>query len=184
MTDRRDFLKQGAALAAVAALPGEAKALGRLLAGAGAPLPPEAVPDVTTIRALMASALSAAKSGGASYADVRISRQRQNFVFTREQQIQNVVDTDSLGCGVRALVDGTWGFAATRTLTTDGVAAAAREALAIAKANRYARANPINWLPLPGVGTKEWKSAFKIDPFTISVEQKAELLLKANAEAL
>ena len=35
----------------------------------------------------------------------------QNFVFTREQQIVNVVDTDTIGCGVRALVDGTWGFA-------------------------------------------------------------------------
>jgi predicted Zn-dependent protease len=78
---------------------------------------------------------------GASYADVRCSRQRQNFVFTREQQIQNVVDTDTVGIGVRALVDGTWGFAGTRILTTDGAAAAAREAVAIARASKVARAN-------------------------------------------
>ena len=82
-----------------------------------------------------------------------LRRQRQNFVFTREQQIQNVVDTDSLGCGVRALVDGTWGFAATRVLTKDGVAAAAREAVAIAKANRMARDRPVVLAPAPACPT-------------------------------
>src|SRR5207237_1800972 len=29
-----------------------------------------------------------------------------------------------------------------------------------------------------------WKSSFKIDPFTIPIEQRADLLMKANAEAL
>ena len=65
------------------------------------------------------------------------------FVFTREQQIVQTADTDSIGAGVRALVDGTWGFAATKILTKDGVAAAAREAVAIAKANRIARDQPV-----------------------------------------
>ena len=97
----------------------------------------------------MAAGLTAAKSAGAGYADVRIGRQRQNFVFTREQQIQNVVDTDSMGCGIRALVDGTWGFAATRVLTKDGVAAAAKEAVSIAKANRAARDRPVVLTPAP-----------------------------------
>ena len=59
-------------------------------------------------------ALNAAKLAGASYADARIGRYRDNQIFTREQQIVNVVDQDSMGCGVRALVDGTWGFSATR----------------------------------------------------------------------
>ena len=38
---------------------------------------------------------------------------------------------------MRALVDGTWGFAATRVLTTDGVVEAAREAVAIANDTPY-----------------------------------------------
>ncbi len=185
MTDRRDFLKHGAALAALAATsPREARGLSQMIASGGAPLPDEAVPDPATVKALLADALAAAKAGGASFADVRIQRQRQNFVFTREQQIQNVVDTDTMGCGVRVLVDGTWGFAATRTLTSDGVAATARQALSIAKANRPARGNPVDWLASPSLGEKSWKGAFKIDPWSISVEEKADLLLKANAEAL
>jgi TldD protein len=132
----------------------------------------------------MMTGLNTAKSAGAGYADVRIGRQRQNFVFTREQQIQNVVDTDSMGCGVRALVDGTWGFAATRLLTKDGVSAAAKEAVSIAKANRAARDRPVVLTPNPPTPNGVWKSAFTKDPWDVSVEEKAALLLKANAEAL
>src|SRR6185436_14269223 len=65
-----------------------------------------------------------------------------------------------------------------------GVAAAARQAAAIAQANRPARGTPVEWLPVTGVGEKSCKGAFSVDPWSISVEEKAQLLLKANAEAL
>jgi TldD protein len=181
MTNRREFLKKGTLVAgAIAAEAAFRKAHGL------APLmpePPLPVMDAAT-RDLMMDALNAAKLAGASYADVRIGRYLQNFVSTREQQITNVVDTDSIGAGVRALVDGTWGFGATKILTRDGVAAAAREAVAIAKANRIARDQPVQLAPVQAYPNATWKSDFKIDPFTIPIEQRAELLLKANAEAL
>ncbi len=169
----------GAALAALSMLPRGAAALAdapnardldRFVAGAP--------------KDLMMDALSAAKGAGASYADVRIARFRQNFVVTREHQIVNVVDTDTLGCGVRALVDGCWGFAATRTLTSDAVATAAREAVAIAKANRVARDRPVELVAAPAFPNATWKSAYETDPFEVPLEAKVDLLLKANAEAL
>jgi TldD protein len=184
MTDRRDFLKKSAQVAAAVAAANAWKATGGVASAfASVPSRPiEEIPD-STIKELMMTGLTAAKAAGAGYADVRIGRQRQNFVFTREQQIQNVVDTDSMGCGIRALVDGTWGFAATRVLTKDGVSAAAKEAVSIAKANRSARDRPVVLTPAAAsVGT--WKSAFTKDPWDVSVEEKAALLLKANAEAL
>ena len=187
MTSRRDFLKQGGTAFGGALLAGSALAgIPQLLSAAPAPdwRTLESFTDIANVRALMDAALNAAKMAGASYADVRCSRQRQNFVFTREQQIQSVVDTDTVGIGVRALVDGTWGFAATRILTAEGAAAAAREAVAIAKASRVARANPIEWLPAPVVKDGVWKSAFTQDPFDVPVEQKADLLIKANANAM
>src|SRR5204862_1965370 len=133
---------------------------------------------------LAMAVLNTAKSGGCSYSDGCLGCYRQSFVFTREQQIVNTVDTDSIGVGIRALVDGAWGFAATETLTNDGVAAAAREAVAIAKANRVARDQPVQLTPVAAYPNASWKSAFKIDPFTIPIEQRADLLVKANAEAL
>lgn len=175
---RREFLRQtGAAAATIAAVSASARQASAQ--GLLASPPPDAA-----IKELLMEALNAGKLAGAGYADARITRLRQNFVFTREQQIQNVVDTDSIGCGVRVLVDGTWGFAATRHLTKDAVAAAAREAVAIAKAHRIARDRSVTLVPTPPVPSATWKGAYRIDPFEISIEDKADLLLKANAEAL
>jgi TldD protein len=178
---RRDFLKQtGMAAAAFAATNtlSPRKAFGSLIQ------PPVEMPDDADVRALMMTAINTARMAGASYSDVRIGRYRNSFVFTREQQIVNTVDTDNIGAGVRALVNGTWGFGATKTLTTDGVAAAAREAVAIAKANRIAQGQPVQLAPVQAYPNATWKSSFQIDPFTIPIEQRADLLLKANAEAL
>src|ERR1700694_4021888 len=132
MTTRRDFLRTSAALGAVAlATPALSRA--ETLAGrASAAAPPPMDPAT---RELLIEALNAAKLGGAEFADARIGRYRNNFVITREQQIINVVDTDTLGVGVRVLLNGTWGFGASRDLTKAGVVAATKEALGIAKAN-------------------------------------------------
>ena len=186
MTTRRDFLASSALAAgamAVASLPAEAEALARRF---GPPLPqPHIQPPMDApTRDLLMAALNSAKMNGASFADARIGRTRRNFVITREQQIIEIVDTDTMGCGIRALVDGCWGFAATRTLTADGVAAAAREAAAIAKANRIARDRSVELAATPSLGERTWSNGFTIDPWTIPVEQKADLLLKANAEAM
>ena len=179
---RRDFIKQtgmaAAAIAATGAL-SPAKSFGGLLRAKEVEMPAD-----DTVRALMMTAINTARSAGASYSDVRIGRYRNSIVFTREQQIVNTADIDNIGAGVRALVDGTWGFGATKTLTTDGVAAAAKEAVAIAKANRIARDQPVQLSPVQSYPNATWKSSYKIDPFTIPIEQRADLLLKANAEAL
>ncbi|HEX5580314.1 MAG TPA: TldD/PmbA family protein [Gemmatimonadaceae bacterium] len=184
MTHRREFIKTGATLAAAIGVAGGWQfGPGAWTAHAATGAPVEMPPDAA-IRDLMMEALNAAKLAGASFADVRVQRQRQNFVFTREQQIQNVVDTDTLGVGVRALVDGTWGFAATPKMTKEGVAAAAREAVAVAKANRVARDRAVTLAPAPAQPDASWRGAFTTDPFEVSVEDKVDLLLKANAEAL
>src|SRR5258708_12908726 len=116
---RRDFLKQtGLAAAAVAATGAfsPTKSYGGLLATRPVEMPPD-----DTVRALMMTAINTAKSAGASYSDVRIGRYRNSIVFTREQQIVNTADIDTMGAGVRALVDGTWGFGPTKNLTTDAL---------------------------------------------------------------
>ena len=180
MSSRRDFLKHSTAAAG-------AVALGGALRGAhAAPLLHATAAGTmdASIKDLLLDALNAAKMSGAAYADARIGRYRQNFVFTREKQILNVVDTDSIGIGVRALVEGTWGFAASRDLSRDGVAAAAHEAVAIAKANRVARDVAVQLAPAPSHPDATWTSAYTVDPFTVPVEEKADLLIRANTEGL
>lgn len=178
MTTRRTFLKAGtAALGAAAIAP-------QILSAAPRQQQRPALYTDPATRELMMEALDAAKRAGASWADVRISRNRANSIRTREQQVTDVVDSDTTGCGVRVLVDGCWGFAATEELTKAGVGTAAQEAVAVAKANRVARDRRVVLAPAPAHKDVTWKSAYTIDPFTVPVEEKANLLLRANAEAL
>jgi TldD protein len=177
MMDRREFVATtGAAALGLAADPA---VLSRAPVQTATALRMDAA-----VRDLLMAALNAATMAGASYADARIGRQRQSFVSTRERQIVGVGDNETMGCGVRALVDGCWGFAATPRLTEDGVARAAREAAAIARASRIARDRRVELAPAPKVGDASWRGDFVVDPFTISLEQKTDLLLRANAAAL
>ena len=56
--------------------------------------------DVATKKRLADAALNAAKSKGATYTDVRIGRYLNQFVVTREDKVQNIVNTESYGVGV------------------------------------------------------------------------------------
>ncbi len=196
---RRDFLKGTAAAAAGAAL--QAATAGPLRAmpprvfapaglmpdpfGGGGYVPLHgASPGDPAVRDLLMRALDAAKGAGASYADARVGRNRSQAVFTRERRVQALADSETQGIGVRALVDGAWGFAATRDLTPDGVAAAARLAVAQARANRAAQVRPVTLAPVTPTPAGEWRSPIQVDPFTVPVADKVALLLAANDAAL
>jgi TldD protein len=78
-------------------------------------------------KVLADAALNTAKSLGASYADVRIGRYLNQFISTRENRVQNIVNTESFGTGVRVIVNGTWGFASTNVVTTEGIKKATQQ---------------------------------------------------------
>jgi TldD protein len=182
MTNRRDFLKTGAAAGALA-IAGPALTRADALAQRVAPYADLPAMDAAT-KELLIEALNAAKLGGASFADARIGRYRNNFVITREKQIVNVVDTDTLGVGVRVLVNGTWGFGASRDLTKSGVVAATKEAVAIAKANALPAADRVRLAPATPTPDGRYVTPHTIDPFTVPIEEKADLLIRANTEAM
>jgi TldD protein len=129
-------------------------------------------------------ALNTAKSGGASYADVRIGRYLNQFITTRENKVQNLVNTESFGVGVRVILNGTWGFAATNLVTADGIKRATERALAIAKANSKFQREPVKLAPEKGHGEVTWNTPIKKNPFEVPVSEKVDLLLATNAAAL
>ena len=129
-------------------------------------------------------ALDAARSAGASYADVRISRAQSQSVATREDRVTNMSDSDTLGFGIRVLANGAWGFAASRDLARNEIQRVARQAVAQARANRRAMHRPVVLAPVEAVPDGRWAAPMRIDPFTIPIEDKAALLLRANAEAM
>ena len=130
------------------------------------------------------TALNAARAAGASYSDVRIGRYLRQFVITREDKVQNVVNTESTGVGIRVIANGAWGFAATNELTEQGVARAAQQAAAIAKANAKVQTAPVQLAKAPGYGEVSWKTPIKKNAMEVPLKDKVDLLLGVNAAAM
>lgn len=173
---RREFVEIAGAAGAALAFGDWQRALA--WQGANAPGPDAAEKDLVLI------ALDAVHSAGAGYADVRITRGQSESVSARERQITGVSKSDTYGIGIRALVGGSWGFAATHDLSRGAVARTAREAAAIAAAND--RINPVKTVlaPVARVPYGRWMTPHTIDPFTIPIEERAQLLFKTNQTAL
>lgn len=140
--------------------------------------------DVARKKVLADLALGAATDAGASYCDVRIGRYLQQFVITREDKVQNVVNVESSGVGIRVLAKGTWGFAATSDLSDQGVATAARQAVAIAVANSKAQTEPVQLAAVKGVGEVSWATPIEKNAMEVPIKDKVELLLAVNSAAL
>ncbi len=83
---------------------------------------------------LGARALDTASSRGARYADVRFEDARTERIEVRNGVVATLSDSTSSGYGIRALVDGAWGFAAGPDMTDRGVDETAGRAVEIAKA--------------------------------------------------
>ena len=185
--DRRDFVK-GAALAAggLALAPDLARAGGPILSLPHAgPIRPGAGDYVDpATRELLLAALDAATAAGAEYADARVARYLNRRVSTRERQITGVSDTESMGIGVRALVHGSWGFAATDALTRDGAIEAGRQAAAIGRANAAVERASIRLAPVASFGEVTWRSTYEVDPWDVAIEDVVAQLLDANDVAL
>jgi TldD protein len=168
---RRDFLATGGVVMAGVFVPDWAGAF-----------QPTAGDDA--IRADVAdAALAHASKLGASYADIRINRYRRESIATREQQVQNVSRSMSYGFGLRVLVNGAWGFAASNLVEPAAARAAAEQAVAIARANAILATRKVTLAEADKVVTT-WTSQFKKDPFDVPLETKIAFLLKLNQTAL
>ena len=141
--------------------------------------PPAIQPEV---RALLELGLDAARSAGASYADIRIGDYRMQALRTREARVVSLADDLSSGFGVRVIAQGTWGFAASSQLTREAVVRVARQAVAMARTNSALQREPVQLAPAPPqVGS--YRTPLRRDAFTVSLEEKLERLFSLNALA-
>jgi TldD protein len=129
-------------------------------------------------------ALNAARSKGATYTDVRIGRYLNQYVVTREDKVENMVNTESYGVGIRVIANGSWGFAATDKMDNDGIAKAAELAVAIAKENSRLQLEPVQLAPQQGVGEVSWKAPIEKNAFAVPMKEKVDLLLSVNDAAM
>jgi len=127
------------------------------------------------------NALDAAVGRGVSYADVRLIETEDRQVSTKNGKIGHVSSSVSRGVGIRVLDRGSWGFAATDDLSTEGIQAAAALAVEIARASTLAKKKDVALAPEQKY-VAEWTSPVRIDPFLISVDQNLNLLFAIDEE--
>lgn len=130
----------------------------------------------------VAIALDAARSAGATYADVRVVETRREGIAVRTGRVEGIEHAESLGVGIRVIAGGAWGFAATSDLAPDAVRACAREAVALARAAATTLRAPVRLAPV-GAYTDTWTGPCEVDPFGISLDDKLAIMLAAD-EAL
>src|SRR5262249_35322611 len=125
-------------------------------------------------------ALNVAELKSARYADIRIIERREQVASVKNGNVDGIGDQDTQGFGIRVLVDDSWGFASSAFLSTTEIERAAALAAQIARASGVVPTEPVDLgEPVKAVG--RYTTPVAVDPFTVSLEQKLDLLFRADA---
>jgi TldD protein len=124
-------------------------------------------------------AVEAARSAGADYADARVVTEESEALTVRNQEMEGIDRSTSTGVGIRVLVGGRWGFAATSRLDEDEIARTASLAVEIARAAARLPGERVRLAEVEPV-TARWSSPVQVDPFNVPLEEKVALLMEAS----
>ena len=129
----------------------------------------------------MSRALDLAGSGGAQYGDIRVVENRTESIQVKNGVVEALNFSESIGFGVRVLVNGAWGFASSRDLKIEEVDRVTSQALEIARASGLVRGEKVDLGP-PVKSQGTYLTEVRIDPFSITLEDKLGVLIAADAE--
>ena len=131
-------------------------------------------------RDLLARALDTAAVRGATYADARFVQREVEDFLVRNGYVDAITRQDAAGFSVRAIADGAWGFAASQVLTAEEADRVAALAVSIARASALVKRADVRLAPVTPVrGT--YRTPIEIDPFTVPLGERVDLLLRADA---
>lgn len=124
-------------------------------------------------------AVEAARTVGAGYADARLVSEESESLTVRNQEMEGIDRSFSKGLGIRVLVNGYWGFAATARLDDAEIARTAALAAEIARAAARLPMEPVRLSELEPV-TATWRTPLQEDPFTVALDEKVALLMETS----
>lgn len=128
---------------------------------------------------ITARALNVAQVRGAAYADVRVVARDTQRVAVKNGKVEAIQQDETQGFGVRVIVNGAWGFAASSRVEMREVESVVSQAIAIAKASASVKARDAA-LGEPIVITESYVTPIKINPFLVPMNDKIDLLLRAD----
>jgi TldD protein len=121
-------------------------------------------------------ALKRIAASGAEYGDIRIQNSSTQHIEGEDRRIASIRDSHDKGFGVRVLYHGAWGFAASSILSLEEVPRVADLAVEIAKGSASIAIQKVRLAPEP-VYRDHVVTPYRLDPFTVPLEKKADLLL-------
>ena len=136
------------------------------------------------LQAVADAGLQAAQDAGATHADVRVERLRNQDVSLRNGRLEQLRDGTTVGLAVRVVHDGTWGFAAAPDVTVEEAVRLARQAVDVARASRPLNAEPVELADEPVHADATWVSAYDVDPFSVDPAEKVALFEHWSARLL
>jgi TldD protein len=157
---------------------------GAALAGQLFAAPKDSKTPNPELEKLADNALREAKKQKASYCDIRIVRlrdQRISLRVSRERgtgkliSVPGVAEDSSFGFGVRVIVNGAWGFAASPIVTAEEIARITGEAAIIARANAMIQPKPVQLAPVKAYKDR-WVTPHDKDPLLVPMAEKIDLL--------
>lgn len=122
------------------------------------------------------AALGRARQLGCEHAEVRVERIRTQYVALRDSALETSLDDTEIGIGVRVFHRGSVGFAATASVSVSEALRLAGEAVDLAKAVAPALEEPVLLSAEPVWTDAVWVAPYEIDPITVPLVDKVDLL--------
>ncbi len=132
------------------------------------------------MKELTSRALDLARVRGARYADVRVVKRESQVITVKNGKVEVLSIGESEGFGVRVILNGAWGFASSSLLTNAEVDRVTDLAIRIARASATLKARDVD-IGSPMKIVDAYRTPAGKDPFDVSLEQKIDLLLAADA---
>lgn len=110
------------------------------------------------------------------YGDVRVVIRESESIVLKNGIIEAITHSSNAGFGVRVLKNSAWGFASSNELKKSVADRVTSRALGIARASASVKAKDIDLTPL-AAQKGSYHTQTKIDPMTVSLEEKIDLLL-------
>jgi TldD protein len=116
---------------------------------------------------------------GASYADVRVERRRNERLILRTGILERAHAQDDSGYGVRVMVNGAWGFSS-GFMGGPGLDQVVARAVKVARASTTVQNKPVELAPVPAARDR-YRSQVVRDPFDVPFAERLALLQEADA---
>ena len=122
-------------------------------------------------------AMESALAMGAGYADMRIQNTRSETIYLRNLSLKNTSSRRINGYGIRVLKNGAWGFAHHTVFSKEVVLETVKKAVEIAGNSAKIKKGEGIVLADERSYIDTYRTPVQIDPFTVPLTEKIELML-------